>query len=320
MTYDSSISTEVSLSKILDKMILDDTPIDIIVQFLESHESCVKDIFANSVFVYDLYDVATSCSFPDKRLEKYICCLPPILMFFVLTSCVELALELDLPDTRKKYAYIMKNNPSAKSWLSLYTGLVDDRKFISAGIDFIKYLEVIIIKSQKGFWILDDFIKKSHFLASAMLYRTFLNLSSTSQWVLINNVIREITGIKIHIDRKEVLTYLLVLLMKQLLWSGHVDMFEYIKDMLSIQAKDCIRTFLFNSLPSTIRDGIALEGLEFEEIVFEMNMVDSTFDTLDLFLYAYICNSRMRESMMENKDLLEFFDLPFSYNCLWCMK
>ena len=95
MTYDSSISTEVSLSKILDQMILDDTPIDIIVQFLESHESCVKDIFANSVFVYDLYDVATSCSFPDKRLEKYICCLPPILMFFVLTSCVELALELE---------------------------------------------------------------------------------------------------------------------------------------------------------------------------------------------------------------------------------
>ena len=33
MTYDSSISTEVSLSKILDQMILDNTPIDIMCGF-----------------------------------------------------------------------------------------------------------------------------------------------------------------------------------------------------------------------------------------------------------------------------------------------
>ena len=57
MNYDSTISKDVSLSRVLDEMIVDGSDFDIIVQFLKSHESSIKDIYAHSVFVYDLYDL-----------------------------------------------------------------------------------------------------------------------------------------------------------------------------------------------------------------------------------------------------------------------
>ena len=104
-----------------------------------------------------------------------------------------------------------------------------------------------------------------------------------------------------------------MVLMKQLLCSGHVDLFKYIQDMLSKQAKYDIKVLLFNSLPETIRNGIFPGGLGFEEIVFEMNMVDSTFDTLNLFLYVCLYGGKLRKAMIENPDLLEFFNLPFDY-------
>ena len=320
MTYDSSISTEVSLSKILDQMILDNTPIDIIVQFLESHDNCVEDIFSNSVFAYGLFDVATSYSFPDERLEKYICFLPPISMFFVLTSCVDLALELDLPEHRKKYAHMLGRNLDARKYLLIYDGFIKDREGISDGIDFITNLENIITKHQDGLYDLDYFLKHSHFLESALSYNVFVNLSPTSQWVLIKNVIMTIDddnkkclGSRFRENRVEILTWLLMVLMKQLLCSGHVDLFKYIQDMLSKQAKADIKVLLFNSLPETIRNGIFPGGLGFEEIVFEMNMVDSTFDTLNLFLYVCLYGGKLRKAMIENLDLLEFFNLPFDY-------
>lgn len=143
MTYDSNISREVSLSKVLDEMIIDGTSIEIIVQFLKSHESCVKDIFSNSVFAYDLYDVNVSGSFPHHELEKYICCLHPISLFFVLTSCVDLALELELPSVRKKYAHIMSQCQDCKGYLLSYSGLQMDREALASGVDFIGYLDRI---------------------------------------------------------------------------------------------------------------------------------------------------------------------------------
>ena len=153
-----------------------------------------------------------------------------------------------------------------------------------------------------------------------MSYNVFVNLSPTSQWVLIKNVIMTIDddnkkclGSRVRENRVEILTWLLMVLMKQLLCSGHVDLFKYIQDMLSKQAKYYIKVLLFNSLPETIRNGIFPGGLGFEEIVFEMNMVDSTFDTLNLFLYVCLYGGKLRKTMIENPDLLEFFNLPFDY-------
>ena len=56
MNYDSSISSTVSLSRILDEMIMDGAEMDTILHFLKTHESGLEDIYKQSAFVYDLYD------------------------------------------------------------------------------------------------------------------------------------------------------------------------------------------------------------------------------------------------------------------------
>ena len=48
----------------------------------------------------------------------------------------------------------------------------------------------------------------------------------------------------------------------------------------------------------------------FEEIVFETNMYGGQVDGVDVFLALYFSGKHI-ESMRENRDLLEFLNLPF---------
>ena len=72
MNYDVSISTEVSLSKVLDEMILGGTDMEIVLTFLKSHESQIADIYKHSAFVYDLYDLGAHPYRVNDFLVKYI--------------------------------------------------------------------------------------------------------------------------------------------------------------------------------------------------------------------------------------------------------
>ena len=76
MNYDPSISTEVSLSKILDEMILDGTDLPIVVSFLEGHDSQIGEIYKHSAYVYDLYDLAAHPYRINDFLAKHIVDLP----------------------------------------------------------------------------------------------------------------------------------------------------------------------------------------------------------------------------------------------------
>lgn len=161
-------------------------------------------------------------------------------------------------------------------------------------------------------------------IASALSAKVFVQLQPQTQWILVKKIIEFISELRSRLigPKREialkVLTHCLVSLMKQLLCSGYVNEFKYVKDMIGGLAKDDLGLgmFLLDRIPLTLRNAIALDRSEFEEIVFEMNMVDNTFDTLDLFLYAYLCDGRMSSSMRKNSDLLEFFNLPFDCNFL----
>ena len=55
------------------------------------------------------------------------------------------------------------------------------------------------------------------------------------------------------------------------------------------------------------------DGTGFEETVFDMNMVETQFDVLDLFIYIYNYGTKKFRGMLEYPDLLEFFNLPFEW-------
>ena len=68
MNYDSSISDQVNLSKVLDEMLVDGTEMEVVLAFLKSHENSISEIFKGSAFVYSLYDLGTR-----KRRPEQLC-------------------------------------------------------------------------------------------------------------------------------------------------------------------------------------------------------------------------------------------------------
>ena len=51
-----------------------------------------------------------------------------------------------------------------------------------------------------------------------------------------------------------------------------------------------------------------------------MNLVETQFDVLDLFLYIYIVNNNLRKQMMDAIDLVDFFNLGFDWRELELIK
>ena len=83
MQFDGEISTEVSLSRILDEMLIDGTSREIVLKFLSQHESDIPDIFRDSAFAYDLYDYSINDEL-DPLLLKHMEHLRPIDCFFAM--------------------------------------------------------------------------------------------------------------------------------------------------------------------------------------------------------------------------------------------
>lgn len=319
MTYDSNISTDVSLSKVLDQMICDGTSHEIIVQFLKSHESCINDIFANSSFVYDLYDITSLGYFPKQDIEKYICYLPIIPKFFVLTSYIDYAIATDLYDQKKKYAHMLSSDGEAKKYLSPYCGLDSDRQFIGPDFNLIEYLDRI---STMDGYELDNFLEESHLVVSAFSLKVFSNLSPVTRYLLIKKVAELLDESKNNfinsgfVKEQYVLAYCVISLAKQSLFSGDIELFKHIRDIVFSVSKRAtvFGDFICSRIPEQLTREIRSGRKGFVETVFDMNMIDTQFDTLDLFLYICLCNSNMWNSMLDNPDLIEFFNLPFDYN------
>ena len=115
---------------------------------------------------------------------------------------------------------------------------------------------------------------------------------------------------------------MLISLIRQTLATGDVEMFNWIANVAGLHNHTCLFSEKFMSeilsrIPhKSIRDMISPPSWTtpksaFEEIVFEVNMYGGQVDGVDVFLALYFSRSRYIESMKENKDLLEFLNLPF---------
>ena len=108
-------------------------------------------------------------------------------------------------------------------------------------------------------------------------------------------------------------------LLKQLLVMNETDTFNWVANVLGITKQTNAHVFeslwgdSFERIPAALGERFGKELNSFEEVVFEMNMMETQFDVLDLFLYIYIFDGALFKGMRNATELLEFFNLPFKW-------
>lgn len=333
------ISDNVSLSRTLDEMIMDGTEFDVIVQFLESHESDIKEIFKKSVMVFDLYDIIGN---PERIpvngfLEKHIQDLPsPVDRMYASAMYRLYYVWIDSEFTP---VAVMKTAKSRfwKYWTELrvhrgyFVGNTDDYKFAGNPDEFIAWLDNVSSDNRD----ISNMVTRSNLFKSAFMYRTFNELNVTTKYALLNFVINSLkrsnlgwniwyyNSVTKSDGYSEVLLDVLVSLLKQFLYYNDIEGFNFIVDKLFVSTNSVVRTLILHTLkcyiPKSISEGI--DSLEFSEMVFDMNLHELDLDMVDLFLYAYLKDDDvLKHDMVENQDLVEFFNLSFDWNELSLFK
>lgn len=317
MNYDASISTDVSLSKVLDEMILDGTDLEVIVAFLQGHESQIEDIYKHSAFVYDLYDLAAHPYRVNAYLARHIEALPPSDMCFAGDSLANFLVAEDIyPEVMCELRKQLRGNADLLRFRSDgYKGrLIDDQKVASGDVDFIRLVEAISVDKRD----VKTFLQESYLARSMLMATNFLSFSTRAQFVIlksIGDIIRH--GGRINAGKH--IIHALNTLLKQLLIAGETDTFNWVVNVIEIHTGngvtiDRMWSDQFERIPSLLGERFGRELTTFEEVVFEMNMMETQFDVLDLFIYIYLFDSRFFKGMKANTELLEFFNLPFNWN------
>lgn len=338
MNYDTTISNEVSLSKVLDEMIVDGSDFDLIVQFLKSHESSIKDIYANSAFVYELYDLILHPYRIDGFLVSHIVDLPAPYRYYYLAS--HMIFGLDNLDSKYNFRYfkdLFKNIPfdydvPGNNFVKKISGYRRDRSFLLGEDDLIEYLNGLSAKNDMEY--MKQFIRNSYLVANVFTAKMFSRLNVNTRFlilVIIRNQFKEeflggrqfgYSSFSID-DCDYAMMGLVSILLKQLVYFNAIDEFNWIVNVLEISeipsAREVIGKMTMLKLPENIRHTINTDA-EFSEVVFDMNLVETQFDVLDLFLYIYIANPRLRGQMMEAIDLVDFFNLGFEWKELEFIK
>ena len=327
MNYDSTISKDVSLSKVLDEMILDSNDLEVIVQFLRSHEKDIGDIYRHSAFAFELYDVATNPGFLDiPFLIDHMHHLPESSMIYAALCSV---------------AYC-RSNSCGKDIISKISSTCGEKIACSSNtryglcgteydidvLDGKNTIQNVISNVCKDHRDVSHFLQCSYLVKSAFMMSNFLQFSPSEQFILVNSVIKKYVYSSIYAryettgkDVSMMCRYssVLVSLLKQLLYHNQTDMFNWIvsiiKDSKSNWFIEYLKSSLIEDIPVSINK-MLFAKIPFEEIVFEMNMYETQFDNLDLFMLIYLCFPYSHVSMIENKELLEFFNLPFELDKL----
>ena len=324
MNYDSSISSTVSLSRVLDEMIMDGTEMPTILQFLKSHQDSLGDMFRHSAFAYDLYDLTTRTSIDGFLLEN-IDKLRRTEMLFALNSYVMYCMDThthdgDIAMLREKF----RGNRVVKDFISAgWTGEYKDTKFITGEEDFIAYLNGLTDFRDMSYFLSTSYLAMAAFQAS-----TFLKLSPQIQYIMVVSALKTPHGRHGRLMDGICFTYtnLVVALLHQLLMLDEIEMFNWLVGVLGELYKTNGLNFYYGMLetiaerlPKSMREHLApvdmpQSEVEFPELVFDMNLLESQMEPVMLFLYAYLCFGGVHDGMKENRDLLEFFNLPFEWN------
>ena len=321
MNYDYSISSEVSLSKVLDEMILDGTEFEVMVQFLKSHESQIPDIYAHSAYVYDLYDLAAHPYRVNDFLVKHIESLPTVDMCFAAESLANFLVSEDIyPEIMRELREMLRGNADIIRFRAEgYKGrLLDDAKVSSGDVDFIRLVEAISVDKRD----VKTFLQESYLARSMLMANNFLNFSTRTQFIILSTL-REVISSCYSRGGWKSLADATMTLLKQLLVANETEMFNWVVNVLELNKHGYITERLwdrqFVRIPAVL--GERFRDLHsFEEVVFEMNMMETQFDVLDLFIYIYIFDRNLFRGMRENVELLEFFNLPFKWDELERMK
>lgn len=306
------------MSKVLDEMILDGTDLEVIVAFLQGHEGQIEDIYRHSAFVYDLYDLAAHPYRVNDFLMRHIEALPPSDMCFAGDSLANFLVAEDIyPEVMCELRKQLRGNADLLRFRSDgYKGrLIDDQKVASGDVDFIRLVEAISVDKRD----IKTFLQESYLARSMLMATNFLNFSTRTQFVILKSVgdIIRYGGGRIYAGKH--IVHALNTLLKQLLIAGETETFNWIVNVLEIHPSngaiiERMWSDQFERIPRLLGERFGRELNTFEEVVFEMNMMETQFDVLDLFIYIYLFDSHFFKGMKANTELLEFFNLPFHWN------
>jgi hypothetical protein len=170
---------------------------------------------------------------------------------------------------------------------------------------------------------------------------SFMKLTPSSQFLLLKTIQEKmIEGdfpTRIWNPGRIRLVYgeLISTLLRQLLLLNQIEMFNWVLSVLELEgqygAALIIRLAIENSISSTIPECLrqmvdltVIPDVEkkpsFEEVVFEMNLRETAFEPYNLFLYIYLDHDYLLSGMKENKELIEFFNLPFDWDGMKWLK
>ena len=292
MNYDSEISLNVNLSRVLDELILDGTDIDTIVQFLKSHEKDIPDIYRGSAMVYDLYDFGAHPYRMDLFLVEHINDLRTVDFCFAVNSLATFlhatgANSYVLGEIKKKYHGVVE---LVKFDRAGWRGMYGEDRFFNGEKNLVEWLNKTSDSRDFGSLISHSYLALSAFQAS-----TFLQLKPASQFSLLKSWVVDVLEFK---ERYGSSTMILA----------------------------AIRDVISSLIPKSLNDMVSGPGYDdknrvsYEEVVFEMNLLDNGFEQTNLFLYIYLDGDYLLQGMKENKDLMEFFNLPFDWEELKWLK
>lgn len=327
MNFDSSISTEVSLSKILDESIMDGTDSEVVQTFLKSHEQSIREIYKQSAFAYDLYDLGVHVYKDSPFLLNHIPDLHAVDKCFAASILASNLIELGNHEKLMVLRNLMRGDEDIMTFIrSGWQGHVVDREILSGNIDLVEHLESIV-SSQRD---MRSFLSTSHFSRTVFMASTFLNLTSGCQFAVLKGLMTAIDDLhgKHWNAATKVYAHFVCSLFKQLLLLNEISLFNWVNKVLGISENlshfiEMVLEEFRRNIPASLchmmpRENMFFhpvkESASFEEIVFEMNLLLSEFEPCDLFLYIYFGGTNLFKGMKDNSELLEFFSLPFDWN------
>ena len=342
MNYDNSISDNVKLSRVLDELILDGSELETIVQFLKQHERDIPDIYKYSAMAYDLYDLGRHPYRVDEFLVKHIEDLRPTDFLFALNSLATFSIATDdckslLHELKERFH---GHSDVAKFIRSGWEGVYGEDKFYTCEINLVDWLNKMVSARDAAKFVSSSFLALSAFQAS-----TFLNLNPAAQFTLLKGLqeafsdSRYLRGLRNADPTMTCSIYgdILCGLLRQLLAVDNTEIFNWVLDVLDFNGGYCastllqeaVKTSVYKLVPESLSDKVRVSGyletrkedrISFEELTFEMNLLETTFEPYDLFLAIYLGKDYLLKGMKENKELLEFFSLPFDWDGLKWMK
>lgn len=320
MQFDGEISTEVSLSRILDEMLIDGTSKEIVLKFLSQHETDISDIFRDSAFAYDLYDITLRDEDLDPLLLKHMEHLRPIDCFFAMKQYAAShgnksihafpELEAAIQNVRQESIFMAEDKWGKKIPWEVLNGEVAIWDYVNAMNDVRD---------------VSSFLRSSYLSRSIFVAKNFLRLCPTAQFYVLSQTPKECNGTwgTREAVKARVSAYLVLSLVRQVLSTGDVETFNWIVNVAGLLNRSryfsgkVIDEILMRIRQKSIRDMISppswtMPMSAFEEIVFEVNMFGGQVDGMDVFLAIYLGGGKSQlKGMKENRDLFEFLSLPF---------